>query len=116
MNELQDFNYINSLYEIYKDLLTKKQILVMDKYFVYNLSLSEIASINKVSRSAILDTIESSKKKLEFYEEKLHLYHHNIKIKDILNSNDIDEKIKEEILGVIYNGIWEFTRKIYPYY
>ena len=34
---------INNLLDLYKDLLTDKQQEIMDMYFLYDLSLSEIA-------------------------------------------------------------------------
>jgi len=38
MNSLEEFEYINNLYAIYKDLLTDKQKELMDSYYLYNLS------------------------------------------------------------------------------
>ena len=61
MNELEEFNYINNLYDIYRNLFTSKQIEIMDNYFKFNLSLSEISENLKISRSAVLDTINHSK-------------------------------------------------------
>ena len=37
MNELDEFEYINKLYEVYKNGLTDKQIYIMDRYYIYNL-------------------------------------------------------------------------------
>jgi uncharacterized protein len=105
MTELEEFNYINSLYDLYRSLFTSKQILIMDNYFKYNLSLSEIAENLKISRSAVLDTINHAKIKLSEYENKLHLLKRNDKIKKILEDSNIDEKVKEEILKELYYGI-----------
>jgi Uncharacterized protein conserved in bacteria len=105
MTELEEFNYINSLYDIYRVLFTEKQILVMDNYFKFNLSLSEIAHNLKISRSAVSDTINHVKIRLIDYEKKLNLLEHNNKIKNILETSEIDDKIKKLILEELYNGI-----------
>lgn len=97
MNELEEFVLINNLYDIYRALFTDKQILIMDKYYKFNLSLSEIAEELEISRSAVLDTINHVKNKLIDYENKLNLYKKHNKIKEILDKNKIEEKIKEEI-------------------
>jgi Uncharacterized protein conserved in bacteria len=105
MTELEEFNYINSLYDLYRPLFTKKQVLVMDNYYKYNLSLSEIATNLSISRSAVGDTISHSKDKLIDFENKLHLRNKNEKIKKLLEDSSIDDKIKKEILEELYYGI-----------
>jgi len=105
MNDLEEFNYINALYDLYRPLFTSKQILIMDNYYKFNLSLSEIAENLKISRSAVLDTINHAKNKLEEFENKLHLLKKNEKIRKILEDSKIDDKVKEEILKELYYGI-----------
>jgi len=105
MNELDEFNYINDLYDLYRSLLTDKQIIVMDNYYKYNLSLSEISINLKITRSAVQDTLSHSKEKLREFEEKIHLLKRNDKIRQILMDSKIDEKTKEEILKELYYGI-----------
>ena len=105
MNELDKFEYVNELYEIYKNLLTDKQIFIMDKYYLYDLSLSEISEELNVSRNAISDTINKVKKKLVKYEEELHLLQKFNKIKDILGETDLEEETRKKIIEVLYYGI-----------
>jgi uncharacterized protein len=100
-NELDEFNYINGLYEIYKNLLTEKQILIMDKYYIFNLSFGEIASELKISRSAVCDALEHGKEKLINYENTLHIYKKHMQITDILNNSSIDDNIKKKIKEVL---------------
>ena len=64
---------INNLLDLYKDLLTDKQQEVMDMYFLYDLSLSEIALDTNTSKAAVFDLIKRTSKTLENYEAKLHL-------------------------------------------
>ena len=80
---------INNLLDLYKDLLTDKQQEVMDMYFLYDLSLSEIAEENNVSRAAVQKTVKNVLEKLNYYEETLHMFDINKKLRDLLSSNDI---------------------------
>ncbi len=92
--------YYNYLYDIYGELLTKKEREYFEEYYCNNLSLSEIAENNKVSRNAIHKRIKESLKKLEFYEDKLHLYKIKNKITLITKKNDILE-IKKDLKSIM---------------
>jgi uncharacterized protein len=70
----------------------------MDNYFKFNLSLSEISENLKISRSAVLDTINHSKNKLFQYEKSLNLYARNKNIEKILDDEKIDKEVKDKIL------------------
>ncbi|MCR6515348.1 MAG: putative DNA-binding protein [Clostridium chrysemydis] len=61
------------LADLYKPLLTEKQINVMEMYYDEDLSLAEIAELNKTSRQAIHDLIKRCDKQLLSYESKLNL-------------------------------------------
>ena len=95
MVDIEKTERINSLLDLYKDLLTSKQLDVMDMYFLYDLSLSEIAEDTNTTRSAVFDLIKRTTKTLENYESKLHLLEKREKILKILENSD--EKIKKEI-------------------
>ncbi len=97
MNNINEFNYINDLYDIYRNLFTDKQILIMDNYYKFNLSLSEISEELKISRSAVLDSINHCKEKLKEYESILKLDEKHKNIKQILENSDIDDEIKKKI-------------------
>ena len=62
---------ISILLQIYGKLLTKKQLNVLDNYYNDNLSLSEIAENNKISRQGVRDLLKKGEDKLFEYEEKL---------------------------------------------
>lgn len=98
MNDLEEFNYFNELYVLYKNLLTDSQKEIMDLYYLFNLSLGEISKEKKISRSAALDSIEKSRKKLLDYENKLNLYKKTTKISDIINKSNLTEEEKSKIL------------------
>ena len=90
---------INNLLDLYKDLLTNKQQEVMDMYFLYDLSLSEIAEDTITTRAAVFDLIKRTTKTLENYESKLHLLEKREKILDIIKN--LDENIKNQIEDIL---------------
>ena len=65
---------INHLMDFYAPLLTEKQNQVLEYYFREDYSLSEIAELMEVSRSAVHDLLKRCEATLESYENKLHLY------------------------------------------
>ena len=87
---------ISLLFDFYSELLTEKQKDIMDLYFNNDLSLSEIAEINKTSRQAIHDTIKTCEKLLLVYEQKLKLLNKAHKLKEI-SENIISELDKLQI-------------------
>ena len=70
---------ISLLMDIYGPLLTEKQINIMEWYYDDDLSLAEIAELNKTSRQAIHDLIKRCYKQLQSYESKLNLLQKNMK-------------------------------------
>lgn len=68
-----EFLYLNDLYDYYGELLTDKQREYFEDYYLNNLTLSEIAFNNNISRNAIHKQLKDAKGKLEMYEEKLEL-------------------------------------------
>ena len=62
---------ISILCQIYGKLLTEKQYELIDDYYNNDLSLSEIAENNNITRQAVRDIIKKGESKLFEYEEKL---------------------------------------------
>lgn len=96
---MEETLYITTLYDYYGELLTEKQKEYFEDYYFNNLSLSEIAENNDISRNAIHKQIKDSISKLEKYEEKLELYKKRKKIEEIIS--DLDLKIQEKIKELI---------------
>ncbi len=61
----------SELLDLYQNLLSETQREVLEDYYCYNLSLSEIAENRHITRSAVEDAIKKGKKKLDEYETKL---------------------------------------------
>lgn len=62
---------ISILCDLYGKLLTQKQFDFLIDYYNNDLSLSEIAENNQITRQAVRDIIKKGEKKLFEYEEKL---------------------------------------------
>ena len=62
---------ISMLLDIYGKLLTEKQFFLLDDYYNKDLSLSEIAENEGITRQAVRDNLKKGENKLLEYEEKL---------------------------------------------
>ena len=62
---------ISMLLDIYGKLLTEKQYFMLDDYYNQDLSLSEIAENEGITRQAVRDNLKKGENKLLEYEEKL---------------------------------------------
>lgn len=62
---------ISILNEFYGNLLTQKQSEFINDYYNNDLSLSEVAENENITRQAVRDIIKKGEKKLFEYEEKL---------------------------------------------
>ena len=80
---------ISMLCEIYGKLLTPKQLEILTDYYNNDLSLSEIAENNKITRQAVRDIIKKGENKLFELEEKLQIMEKMMK----------QEKLLQEVLS-----------------
>lgn len=72
--ELKEFVEIANLLDIYSKLLSGKQKKYLIDHFENDLSLSEIAKNNNISRQAVYDNIKRGVAILNEYENKLRFY------------------------------------------
>ena len=87
--KLEEKVRISILLEIYGKLLTEKQQEILIDYYNNDLSLSEIAENNNITRQAVRDIIKKGENKLFELEEKLLIMEKMIK----------QEKVLQEILN-----------------
>ena len=97
---MEEFVYYNNLFDIYGSLLTEKEQVTFKDYYQEDLSLSEIANENNVSRAAVQKTIKTVLDKLKYYEDMLHVYDKNVKLGKLIEENNIDV-IKKEIEKIL---------------
>ena len=77
---------ISILLNLYGNLLTKTQRNYMEMYYNQDLSLSEIAEIEDITRQAVRTNLLKSKKKLYEYEKKLNFMQKENNIRKVLES------------------------------
>ena len=85
---------LSILCQLYGKLLTEKQYEFLNDYYNNDLSLSEIAENNSITRQAVRDIIKKGEKKLFEYEEKL------LFMKRTLNQEKKIQKILAELTKI----------------
>lgn len=93
---------MNLLYDFYHGLLTEKQRLYTELYYVDDLSLSEIAEEYEVSRQAVFDNIKRVEQLLEHFEQELQL----------LRKHHDRESMFEELLTMLEQDAQVDVRKL----
>jgi uncharacterized protein len=93
------------LFDFYGQLLTEKQIEIIDMYYNDDLSLSEIAEQQDISRQGVYDTLKRAEKTLFEYEDKLGLVNRFLQQKESLSKIntmlDRTLEIEENDVGLI---------------
>ena len=84
------------MYDFYGALLKDHQREIYEDYILNDLSLSEIASVQDISRQGVYDIIKRCSKQLIDYEKKLQLIEKFNNTKDRINQiNVLAKDIKE---------------------
>lgn len=87
------------LYDFYGELLNEHQRKIYEDYAFADLSFSEIASEEGISRQGVHDMIKRCQKTLEEYERKLHLVRKFLYVKErvekIQNLTDTVEAVHQ---------------------
>lgn len=96
MNRLET----NVLFDIYGQLLTKRQREICSLYYEEDFSYSEIAEELSISRAAVQDSLKKSLNQLQKYENVIHYIEKRKKIIELLEQLN-DDKIKETITNLL---------------
>ncbi len=101
---------VSILCQIYGKLLTNKQYEIINDYYNNDLSLSEIAENNNITRQAVRDVIKKGENKLFELEEKLLIMNKMAKqekqIQDILSEiSKIQESYSDKKIEKILNNV-----------
>lgn len=84
------------LFDIYKGLLSIKQVETFKDYYFENLTIEEIAENKKISKNAVSKTLMTVKRALDEYEEKLHFSKYMGELqKEFKNEEDILNRINK---------------------
>ena len=101
---------ISVLCQIYGKALTKKQFEVLEDYYNNDLSLSEIAENNNITRQAVRDIIKKGESKLYELEENISLMKKTFEQEKIVHKiekqlNDIENltSTNSEIVKKLHN-------------
>ena len=97
---MEDFIYYTMLFDVYQELLSKKQQTYFKEYYFYNLSLQEIAINYQVSRNAIHKQLKEAIAKLENFEEKLQIVKKNKELEEIISMIK-DPKITKKLKSIL---------------
>ena len=103
--EIEKLELRGTLYDFYGELLTSHQKKVYEDAIVNDLSLSEIADEQGISRQGVHDIIKRCDKALAEYEEKLHLVEKFTRIKNMISQ--IDQLTDDERIRQLSNEIIE---------
>ncbi len=88
---------VTNLYEIYKELLTVKQCDVFERYYYEDESINEIADYYEISKNAVYNSLEKTKKLIYNYESTLHIYYNYEFNTTLLKGYEIDQTIIDQI-------------------
>ena len=101
---------ISMLCQIYGKLLTKKQLEILTDYYNNDLSLSEIAENNNITRQAVNDIIKKGENKLFELEEKLEIMKRMLKQEEqiaiiLAEISKIEEKSTDKQIAKILTHV-----------
>lgn len=100
---------ISIMLDIYGKMLTEKQYRLLDDYYNNDLSLSEIAENEEITRQAVRDNLKKGENNLFEYEEKLGFMKKTIEqkenIENIISEIELLEKnnLEKDILKALTN-------------
>ena len=101
------------LYDFYGELLNEHQRQIYEDFVLNDLSLGEIASEEGISRQGVHDLIKRCSKKLQDYEDKLHLVEKFLRIKDDVGQiHELAKQCKDTHDESILNEIETISNQI----
>ena len=98
------------LLDIYGNMLTKKQFNILNDYYNNDLSLTEIAENEGITRQAVGDNIKKGEQKLYTIESKLNIMEKTFKRQEKIESlleklKNINKKTSDKEIGKIVENI-----------
>lgn len=96
MEKIKENENLIALYEIYHCLLTKTQQEHFEMTYLKDYSIGEIAKLNKISRSAVFDNLNTVREKLINYEESLGIFKKKIAIRELVLKLECEEDLNKQ--------------------
>jgi hypothetical protein len=97
---MENREYLCTLFDIYKELLTKTEQETFISYYMEDLSLSEIAENRGISKSSVGKTLSGAEEKLKEYESVLNKEQIKKELNNLLEENDINN-LKKRLTIII---------------
>lgn len=97
---MENREYLCTLFDIYKDLLTETERETFISYYMEDLSLSEIAENRGISKSSVGKTLNGAEEKLKEYENILNNEQIKKELNNLLGENNIDS-LKARLTKII---------------
>ena len=95
---------VGILYDFYGKLLSERQYLAIELYYIHDLSLAEIGEELNITRQSVFDTLKRAENKLYEYEDILGLVEKfNRRYRDIQEILRINNEIHN--ISIISNSI-----------
>ncbi len=91
----------SALLDVYGRFLSNKQRSLAEHYYNEDLSLSEIAENEGITRQGVSDNIRRAENKMKAWEEEYHLCGSLIRLKELAEKGD--QTAVKEILEIINN-------------
>lgn len=109
MNSIVKTLRYNELFLLYQSLLSETQKEILKSYFIYDLSISEIAESRNISRAAVEDAIKKGTHRLDEFERSLKLLE---KQQNILKKTAILKDLSKDS-NEIYKLVVDIEKEIY---
>lgn len=101
------------LYDFYGELLNEHQRQIYEDFVLNDLSLGEIAAEEGISRQGVHDLVKRCSKKLQDYEDKLHLVEKFLRVKeDVAEIHTLARQCKQSYDESILSEIETISNKI----
>lgn len=97
---MENREYLCTLFDIYKELLTSTEQETFISYYMEDLSLSEIAENRGISKSSVGKTLSGAEEKLKEYESVLNKEQIKKELNNLLEENDINN-LKKRLTIII---------------
>ena len=95
--------YVSALLDVYGPILSDKQFRILDGYYNNDLSLSEIAENEGITRQGVSDFVRRTEAQLYELEDKLHIYKTLSSIKNTATLIKSGQNNVDDLLTLIDN-------------